>query len=129
MKCYLKENSFVAELAAKKLKARCVAIVIGRTIHLHNTSKEQFLNDSRWVRHELVHIKQFHQHGYLPFIIKYFWESIKKGYHHNKYEIEAREAESITAGSLSIVKCLKKPAISRQLFVRNTMYEILFPDS
>ena len=60
------------------------------------------MNDPRWVRHEMVHVKQFHKHGYLPFIIKYFWESLRKGYYNNKYEMEAREAESITTSSYGI---------------------------
>ncbi len=91
---YIRENSFIAKLAAKKLKASSVAIVIGKTIHLYNSSKEQFISDSRWLKHELVHIKQFQQHGYLPFIIKYLWESIRKGYSNNKYEVEARAGEN-----------------------------------
>jgi hypothetical protein len=90
---YIRENSFIAKLAAKKLKASSVAIVIGRTIHLHNASKKEFLNNSAWLKHELAHIKQFRQHGFLPFLIKYLWESAKNGYCNNKYEIEARAAE------------------------------------
>jgi hypothetical protein len=97
VKCYIKENSFIAKLAAKKLCAFSVAIVIGKTIHLHNSSKQQFINNSRWLKHELVHIKQFQQHGYLPFIIKYLWESIRKGYTNNKYEVEARAGENNTS--------------------------------
>ncbi len=96
VKYYIKENSFIAKLAAKKLRASSVAIVIGKTIHLHNSSKEQFINNSRWLNHELVHIKQFQQHGYLPFIIKYLLESIRKGYTNNKYEVEARAGENNT---------------------------------
>ncbi len=96
MKCYIRENSFIAKLAARKLRASSVAIVVGKTIHLHNSSKEQFINNSRWLKHELVHIRQFQQHGYLPFIIKYLWESIRKGYWNNKYEVEARAGENET---------------------------------
>jgi hypothetical protein len=39
MKVQIKENSWVAKLAAKKMHADKVAIVFGNTIHLHNTSK------------------------------------------------------------------------------------------
>ena len=92
-KYIIKENSWVAWLAAKKLRASSVAIVVGKTIHLHNSSKENFLKNERWLRHELCHIRQFKQHGYLPFIVKYVWESLLHGYHNNKYEKEAREAE------------------------------------
>jgi hypothetical protein len=90
----IKENSWVAKLAAIKLRSKRVAIVIGSTIHLHNTSEQDFLQDERWVKHELCHVKQFHQYGFVNFIVKYLWESIKKGYFNNKYEAEAREAEN-----------------------------------
>ncbi len=89
----IKENSWIAKIAAKKLRSDKVAIVIGKTIHLYKTSKKQFLQNERWLKHELCHIKQFQENGYLLFIAKYLWESIKHGYHNNKYEVEAREAE------------------------------------
>ena len=89
----IKENSWVAWLAAKKLKVPAVAIVIGKTIHLHHASKADFLNNSRWVKHELCHIRQFKEYGYLLFMLKYVWESILHGYHNNKYEIEVRNSE------------------------------------
>jgi hypothetical protein len=89
----IKENSLLAKIAAFKLGSRKVAMVLGRTIHLHNTSKEAFLQNHRWVKHELCHVRQFKQHGYILFIIKYLWESIRSGYHNNKYEVEARTAE------------------------------------
>lgn len=91
---FLKENSWVARLAAFKLGIKRVAIVIGSTIHLHNTSKQEFLNDDKWVKHELCHIRQFKEHGYFTFIAKYIWESLKNGYYNNKYEVEARRAEN-----------------------------------
>jgi len=80
-------------MAAKKLKQSSVAIVIGKTIHLHNTTKEQFLQDEKWLKHELCHVQQFKDNGFLPFMIKYLWESLRKGYYNNKYEVEARAAE------------------------------------
>ncbi len=91
--CYIKKDSFIAKLAARKLKARSVAIVIGKTIHLYNADRQELLNNPRWLRHELAHVRQFQQHGFLLFIGKYLWESIWKGYHNNKYEVEARAAE------------------------------------
>ncbi len=90
----IKENSWIAKLAAKKLRSDKVAIVIGKTIHLYNTPKNKFLLNERWLKHEVCHVKQFKQNGYLIFIAKYLWESIKHGYHNNKYEVEAREAEN-----------------------------------
>lgn len=89
----IKENSWIAWVAAKKLKANAVAIVVGNVIHLHNTTAQQFLQNKKWVKHELCHIKQFKQHGFVVFIAKYIWQSIKHGYYNNKYEVEARKAE------------------------------------
>ncbi|MGZ5220375.1 MAG: DUF4157 domain-containing protein [Chitinophagaceae bacterium] len=89
----IKERSWIARVAAWKLNSSQVAIVIGRTIHLHNTRRKEFLENKRWVLHELKHIEQFRRHGFLPFIFLYLWESIRHGYTNNKYEIEARAAE------------------------------------
>ena len=89
----IKEKSWIAKVAALKLRTNAVAIVFGKTIYLHNTSREDFLKNNRWVKHELCHIRQFKQHGFFTFIVKYIWESIRKGYYNNKYEREAREAE------------------------------------
>jgi Domain of unknown function (DUF4157) len=92
---YIKENSWLAKIAAKKLKANAVAMVLGKTIHLHNTTKASFLKDERWLKHELCHIKQFKEHGYFLFVVKYLWESLRKGYYNNRFEVEAREAEEL----------------------------------
>jgi hypothetical protein len=91
----IKENSWLAGIAAKKLRTDSVAMVLGNTIHLHNTSKKDFLQDEKWLKHELCHVKQFNQHGYWIFIMKYLYESIRKGYYNNKYEAEARKAEQL----------------------------------
>ena len=89
----IKEQSWIAGIAAWKLSSKRVAIVVGRTIHLHNTSKAEFLRNPRWVKHELCHIEQFKRYGFFRFIVMYLWESMRKGYYKNKYEVEAREAE------------------------------------
>ncbi len=89
----VKESSLIAKIAARKLRTQSVAIVIGNTIHLHNATKEDLLQNDCWLRHELCHIRQFKRYGFIPFIFKYLVESFKKGYYLNKYEIEARRAE------------------------------------
>jgi len=91
----IKENSWIAKIAALKLRSTRVAIVIGDTIHLHNTSKQEFLQDEKWLRHELCHVRQFREHGFFTFILKYLWESIRRGYYNNRYEKEARAAENV----------------------------------
>jgi hypothetical protein len=90
----IKENSFIARVAACKLNCDKVAIVIGKTIHLHHVSSLEFLENRRWVLHELKHVDQFRQHGFFLFIFLYLWESIRNGYRKNKYEVEARAAET-----------------------------------
>jgi len=91
----IKENSWLGAIAAKKLKEESVAMVLGNTIHLHHISKENLLQNTKWVKHELCHIQQFRQHGYVVFIVKYLWESIRKGYYNNKFEVAARAAEEL----------------------------------
>lgn len=89
----IREGSWVAKLAAKKLATAKVAIVIGHTIHLHNTTREEFETDERWVKHELCHIRQYEKYGFFNFMVRYLWESLRKGYYNNRYEVEARAAE------------------------------------
>lgn len=91
----IKENSWIAKIAAKKIQTNNVAIVIGKTIYLHNSTTNDLLQNKKWLKHEMCHVKQFQQHGFFSFIIKYLWESLKKGYYKNKYEVEAREAEML----------------------------------
>lgn len=93
MNFLIKENSWIAKLAAKKLRSENVAITIGKTIHLYHVSKHDFLQDEKWVRHEICHIEQFKKYGFFTFILKYLWESWKVGYYNNKFEAEARKAE------------------------------------
>ncbi len=91
----IKENSWIAKLAAKKLKSGNVAIVFGKTIHLHNVSAAYFFKDEKWLKHEACHIRQYKENGFFTFIIKYLLESIKHGYYNNKFEAEARLAEEL----------------------------------
>ncbi len=90
----IKADSWIARLAARKLKSANVAIVIGKTIHLWNTPPLRFLQDKCWLRHELCHLRQFRKHGFTKFILLYLSESVRHGYFNNKFEIEAREAEA-----------------------------------
>jgi hypothetical protein len=90
---FIKENSFIARIAAWKMKSNQVAIVIGNTIHLHNTSTEEFKSNKRWLNHELEHIRQYRKYGLVPFITSYLIESLRKGYYNNRFEVEARAAE------------------------------------
>lgn len=89
----IKENSWMAKIAARKLNEEKVAMVIGKTIHLHNTSKSEFLLNKRWLRHEIAHVKQFKQFGIIQFLFLYLMESFNNGYRNNRFEVEARMKE------------------------------------
>ncbi len=90
----IKENSRLAGIAAKKLRSSEVAMVLGKTIHLYNITKEKFVENERWLKHELCHIRQFRQYGYWGFIARYLWESVRSGYYNNRFEVAARAAET-----------------------------------
>ncbi len=89
----IKENSWLAKIAAKKMKAHSIAMVVGNTIHLHNTTQKDFLSNRQWLRHEIAHVKQYQRVGIIPFLFSYLLESFNKGYLNNKFEVEARQME------------------------------------
>jgi hypothetical protein len=84
----------MARIAAWKLGQDKVAMVLGKTILLHNTTEAELINNKRWLRHELAHVKQFQRHGFGRFVFLYLLESIKNGYQNNKFEREARALEN-----------------------------------
>lgn len=90
----VKENSWLAGIAARKLKAKKIAMVIGTTIHLFNTTREEFLSNERWLNHELTHVKQYARLGLYRFLFLYLYESVRRGYRKNKFEVEARSKEN-----------------------------------
>jgi hypothetical protein len=93
----IRENSRLAKIAAWKLGVKSVAFTLGKTIHLYKASAAEFLNNEKWLRHELKHVEQFRQHGYINFVLLYLAETLKHGYYNNKYEVEARKAEQTVA--------------------------------
>ena len=58
MQIRIRENSWLAKIAAAKLRSPQVAMVLGSTIHLYGTKTADFLNDKAWVCHELKHVQQ-----------------------------------------------------------------------
>ncbi|MBA9079635.1 MULTISPECIES: hypothetical protein [Rufibacter] len=86
------ERSPFARIARWVLKSPNVAMVLGKSIHLSGVSKENFLQNTPWVAHELIHVRQFQEHGFFKFLWLYLLESMRVGYYQNKYEVEAREA-------------------------------------
>ena len=93
MKIKIKEHSLLAKLAAKNLNSSKMAMAFGNTIRLHNTSKEEFLRNIIWVRHEVAHIMQSKKKGVIIFLLSYLLESFYVGYQFNKYEVEAIKME------------------------------------
>ena len=93
-KVHVRENSWLAKRAARKLGYDYVAMVFGRTIHLYNTTLEKFFERPTWVIHELKHVEQFERMGTLQFLVKYGIEHLRRGYWNNAVEAEARAAES-----------------------------------
>lgn len=91
--CRIHENSWLAALAAFKLRSKRVAVTMGNHIYLWNTDRNTFLNNDGWLRHELCHVRQFRRYGLFRFLWLYLVESARKGYYNNKYEKEARDAE------------------------------------
>lgn len=88
------ENALLARLASLCIKEQSVAMAWGNKILLYGVSKSAFVKNERWVKHELIHVRQFKDHGFLRFLFLYLFETLKHGYHNNKYEVEARNAET-----------------------------------
>jgi hypothetical protein len=93
IKVKIKENSWLARIAARKLESKSMAMVVGKTIHLHNSSRVDFLRNKRWVRHEVAHVKQYAKLGLFRFIFFYLLETFNKGYENNRFEVDARRKE------------------------------------
>jgi hypothetical protein len=88
------ENSFPGYIASKILKSKNAAIVIGSTIYLHRTSFPDFVENKKWLLHELKHVEQYETEGILLFLWKYIRYVVMYGYTNNPYEIEARASEN-----------------------------------
>lgn len=116
MKIIIREKSWIGRLAAGKLQASRVAIVIGKTIHLHQVTKEEFLNVPEWVTHELYHLHQYKKYGFFPFLIRYMWESIRHGYYNNRYEKEARDAAKKNVSKEWIIALRNNDPLPETLF-------------
>ncbi|MCX8020576.1 MAG: DUF4157 domain-containing protein [Chitinophagaceae bacterium] len=93
MKVRIKENSWQARMAAFVLGEKQVAIVFGKVIHLHNTTREEFLSCPRWVCHEMMHVWQYKRYGFIGFILRYLFSWMCKSYYNNRFEKEARNNE------------------------------------
>jgi hypothetical protein len=102
--CHIKERSVLARIAAARMKSPQIAMVIGKTIHLHGVNRKEFLQDLSWVRHEVCHVVQYQELGLVPFLWHYLWECKRVGYYQNRFEVAARAAE-------------RDPAILRSVYI------------
>jgi len=89
----IRQNSWIAKVASWCIKEKDVAFTLFKTIHLSQSTPRVFLNNQRWVAHELTHVRQFATYGNLRFIFMYLSESLRNGYYNNKWEVEARAEE------------------------------------
>jgi hypothetical protein len=74
-------------------QATVAAITLGRTIFLAPGTRL----DPELLLHELRHVQQFAERKTFP--LRYIWESLRRGYRLNRYEVDARSyAASRVAG-------------------------------
>ncbi len=90
----IKERAWIACIAARKLKAGNVAIVIGNTIYLHGVTRAYFLSNPAWLRHELKHVEQYRRLSIPLFIMLYLYQCLRFGYTNAPLELAARQAEA-----------------------------------
>ncbi len=65
-------------------QATVAAITLGRTIFLARGTRL----DPELLLHEFRHVQQFSERRTFPF--HYIWQSLRRGYHANRYEADAR---------------------------------------
>lgn len=65
-------------------QATVAAITLGRTIFLAPGTRL----DPELLLHEFRHVQQFSERKMFPF--HYIWQSLRRGYHANRYEADAR---------------------------------------
>ena len=60
-------------------------ITIGRTVWLGSSARAS----AELLLHELRHVHQFESVRAFP--LRYVWETLRRGYHHNRFEVDARQ--------------------------------------
>ena len=60
------------------------AITLGRTVFLSPEARPS----AELLLHELAHVRQFQASRAFP--LRYLWESIRRGYYMNRFEVDAR---------------------------------------
>ena len=63
-------------------------VVAGITFHRWVWLADDERATAELLLHELGHVRQFE--ALFAFPLRYFWESLRRGYHRNRFEVEAR---------------------------------------
>jgi hypothetical protein len=84
-------------------RASVLGIAVGRTIFLAPATEL----DIALLLHEVAHVQQFEQVSAFP--ARYLWESLRRGYHNNRFE---READAWAAAVLSLHPLHPAPSVS-----------------
>lgn len=73
------------------------AITLGRTVFLSPEARPS----AELLLHELAHVRQFQESPAFP--LRYLWESIRRGYYMNRFEVDARSyaADRVQRASLT----------------------------
>lgn len=66
-------------------RATVAGITFGRTVWLGRRTPPS----AELLLHELRHVHQFASVRAFP--LRYVWESLRRGYHHNRFEVDARQ--------------------------------------
>ena len=81
--------NWVANLFTPGNKKARWASTFGKTIYVRNAKPIDLVNSSQWMRHEVQHLLQFKEKGFVKMCYLYLISYIKVGYEKNVFEIEA----------------------------------------
>jgi hypothetical protein len=77
-------------------QATVAAVTLGRTIFLAPATRL----DPELLLHEFRHVQQFSKRKTFP--LHYIWESLRRGYHANRYEVDARDYAARRIGRITV---------------------------
>lgn len=72
-------------------------VTLGRTVWL---AKPELVRDAELLLHEIRHVQQFSTVTGFP--CRYLWESLVRGYHRNRFEVDARAYAARRRGNATI---------------------------
>jgi hypothetical protein len=87
----VKENCLIPKVIGF-FKHDTYAMTIGHTIYI-SCDYKKFVENKRWMTHELQHVRQYEKYKLIGFMSRYIWYSIKYGYNKNPLELEAFQKE------------------------------------